>query len=620
MSQSSIILTDSKAGSDKTGASLIQVDSDHDFSPEGSRNSEKVSLYSDLHSSVIEKRKRKLSEDVMETDDLSVTEESEFVMSNSNSASEGFSVNDVAVFSTRHLENKITFINSDDSEVGENVLVSRHKRSLPKRRCRDRIEETDSENIHTSRTGKKLLTDEVQKKKRSLFSTPLAKKGHQMKSDRKEKHQANKVKETEPKPASKEKMKSSKDLAEVEKSGHLENKHERMGERQGMRAILPVSALEHDTKVANRLEEERLVRLSKRSKDGMTDFYTEESGNIVVYTRFCLEKDADGNDRVNMDENVVKKLKVHQVEGVQFLWDNTIETVEHAKNNPGSGAILAQCMGLGKTLQVVSFVHTVLKAECLPFRTVLVIVPTNTILNWVNEFEVWIPESERLNVVEISQEKDEKQRSKTMSKWYQTGGVLIIGYQMFRSCVGNKRMIERKLKTRFKCTLLNPGPDIVVCDEGHLLKNDATALSKAVAKVRTLRRIVLTGTPLQNNLLEYHCMVNFVKPNLLGTKTEFKNQFVVPIENGQRKDASEIDVRVMKHRSHVLHELLSGCVQRRDYSFIRKFLPPKYEYVLSVRLTEKQVMLYRRYLEVFCRTDDSKKKKDKNVRLLVEVL
>lgn len=60
----------------------------------------------------------------------------------------------------------------------------------------------------------------------------------------------------------------------------------------------------------------------------------------------------------------------------------------------------------------------------------------------------------------------------------------------------------KKIRAQYLTGLIDPGPDLVICDEGHLLKNAKTALSKAVTRIRTLRRIVLTGTPLQNNLNE----------------------------------------------------------------------------------------------------------------------
>lgn len=97
-----------------------------------------------------------------------------------------------------------------------------------------------------------------------------------------------------------------------------------------------------------------------------------------------------------------------------------------------------------------------------------------------------------------------------MEKWHQQGGVLIIGYTMFRLLYeaidklnGNKISKEKKdvVKAFQKC-LIDPGADLVVCDEGHLLKNHNSKLNAAVNKIRTLRRIVLTVTPLQNNLSE----------------------------------------------------------------------------------------------------------------------
>lgn len=87
-------------------------------------------------------------------------------------------------------------------------------------------------------------------------------------------------------------------------------------------------------------------------------------------------------------------------------------------------------------------------------------------------------------------------------------------------------------------------------------------------------------------------MVQFVKPNLLGKYNEYLNRFVNPITNGQYEDSTPLDIQMMKRRSHILHKLLDGCVQRRDYSVLAPYLPAKHEYVVSIKLTPLQVKLY----------------------------
>lgn len=103
-------------------------------------------------------------------------------------------------------------------------------------------------------------------------------------------------------------------------------------------------------------------------------------------------------------------------------------------------------------------------------------------------------------------------------------------------------------------------------------------------------------------------MVQFVKPNLLGSYKEYCNRFVNPIINGQYNDSTPQDIQMMKRRSHILHKLLDGCVQRRDYSVLTPFLPPKNEYVVYVKLTKIQCELYRvsEYFRDYCSFQNTK--------------
>lgn len=108
-------------------------------------------------------------------------------------------------------------------------------------------------------------------------------------------------------------------------------------------------------------------------------------------------------------------------------------------------------------------------------------------------------------------------------------------------------------------------------------------------------------------------MVQFVKPNLLGTRKEFLNRFVNPINNGQYEDSTSFDVKLMKKRAHVLHKMLEGSVQRFDYSVLTPFLPPKQEYVITVHLTDVQKKMYQYYLETFARYFDLNSRKNNNL-------
>ncbi|XP_032410476.1 transcriptional regulator ATRX isoform X1 [Xiphophorus hellerii] len=396
-----------------------------------------------------------------------------------------------------------------------------------------------------------------------------------------------------------------------EKSGE-EDSEDQDGEgrkgRKKIRKILKDDNLRTETRDALKEEEERRKRIAEREalREKLREVVVVEEASQVacpITTKLVLDEDEETKEPlVQVHKSLVTKLKPHQVDGVQFIWDCCCESVKKIQKSAGSGCILAHCMGLGKTLQVVTFLHTLLLCEKLDFSTALVVCPLNTVLNWLNEFEKWqvgLKDEESLEVTELATVKRPQERAYALQQWQESGGVMIIGYEMYRNLTQGRNIKSKKLKETFQKTLVDPGPDLVICDEGHILKNEASAVSKAMNSIRTRRRIVLTGTPLQNNLIEYHCMVNFIKENLLGSVKEFRNRFINPIQNGQCADSTLHDVRIMKKRAHILYEMLAGCVQRKDYSALTKFLPPKHEYVLSIRITPLQCKLYRHYLEHF---------------------
>lgn len=201
---------------------------------------------------------------------------------------------------------------------------------------------------------------------------------------------------------------------------------------------------------------------------------------------------------------------------------------------------------------------------------------------------------------------------------------MIVGhnaYSKFVRAIDNKQT-KPKNREIYRETLVDPGPDIVIVDEGHFIKNVNTQLNTSLSQIRTRRRIILTGTPLQNNLEEYYTMVNFIKPNLLGTLREFRNRFANPIKDGQHQDSTAGQVLAMKRRAHVLFKRLGGCVDRKDYTTLAPYLQPKHEYVLKVQLSEQQITLYQRYLEKFAQKASSGRGKsfilvDSNVLRLI---
>ncbi|XP_020799705.1 transcriptional regulator ATRX homolog isoform X4 [Drosophila serrata] len=179
---------------------------------------------------------------------------------------------------------------------------------------------------------------------------------------------------------------------------------------------------------------------------------------------------------------------------------------------------------------------------------------------------------------------DISEKLRVLKEWSlsskEKAGCLLLGYEAFRALVfyhsykykgSGTTSKSENIRDKVKKYLLQPGADIVVCDEGHIIKNSKSAISLAVAKIKTPKRIILTGTPIQNNLKEYYSMVNFIKPLYLGTEREFANLYANPIKNGQHKDSSKKDITIMKQRSYVLHKNYLNLFREKKPNYLNHF-------------------------------------------------
>ncbi|CAM4935936.1 unnamed protein product [Rotaria socialis] len=377
-----------------------------------------------------------------------------------------------------------------------------------------------------------------------------------------------------------------------------------------------VQYVDSDTEIVNDKLTQKLQRLHLDDRINVPD----ANGDIVVNINHPTN-DPD----LFVPKHLCPVLKPHQIGGIRFMYDNIVESLQHFQRTRGLGCILAHSMGCGKTLQVIAFINTLLQHTIA--KSVLIVVPINTIQNWLNEFNRWCPlnhsdiEYKRSFELYLINETSKKftQRAKIVQNWSQTGGALILGYEMFRLMVIKKNSTTKTSKANalrpitpvvvdleeeeknfeamedVRNALLNP--DLIICDEGHRIKNHQAGVAIALKSIRTQRRIVLTGYPLQNNLIEYWCMVDFVRPNYLGSKLEFCNMFERPILNGQCIDSTAEDGKIMRARAHVLHSLLEGFIQRRGHDVLQTDLPPKTEYVILLKLSNIQRQLYMKFLE-----------------------
>lgn len=304
--------------------------------------------------------------------------------------------------------------------------------------------------------------------------------------------------------------------------------------------------------------------------------------NAVVLFRADYKRDMNGRQIVSVvvDPTIGDKLRPHQRIGVQFLFD----CITGEKIQGYHGAILADEMGLGKTIQTVATVHTCLKQgkNGIPVtRKAIIVAPSSLVKNWSNEFEKWLgPGAVKCFSISESTPKGDR----ILSRFDGEGDVLIISYDQLR------KYVDRITKMR--------GVDLVVCDEGHRLKNAEIKTTKAISALPTRRRIILSGTPIQNDLSEFHAMVDFVNPGILGNRELFNRVFEEPIMLGRDPSCPDETKSLGADRAHYLANMQQRFILRRTQTINEKYLPAKVDMTVFIRLGAEQQQVYTRVCDL----------------------
>nr|PNR53914.1 hypothetical protein PHYPA_007589 [Physcomitrium patens] len=252
------------------------------------------------------------------------------------------------------------------------------------------------------------------------------------------------------------------------------------------------------------------------------------------------------------------------------------------------GRALNRCFShrLGKTLQSITLMWTLLKQgfDGRPMATrVVIITPTSLVSNWEQEITKWLSHS-TVNVLAMceSTRSDVLQGISTFLSPQNFYQVLIISYETFR-------MHAARFEKEGSC-------DLLICDEAHRLKNDKTLTNQALASLPCFRRVLLSGTPMQNDLEEFYAMVNFTNPGVLGNASTFRKYYENPILTGREPDATDEARAISIERSAELSEKVNQFILRRTNALLSNHLPPKIVEVVCCKLTELQTSLYRHFI------------------------
>nr|XP_024935444.2 protein PHOTOPERIOD-INDEPENDENT EARLY FLOWERING 1 isoform X3 [Ziziphus jujuba var. spinosa] len=234
--------------------------------------------------------------------------------------------------------------------------------------------------------------------------------------------------------------------------------------------------------------------------------------------------------------------------------------------------ILADEMGLGKTIMTIALLAH-LACEKGIWGPHLIVVPTSVMLNWETEFLKWCPAFKILTYFGSAKERRLKRQG-----WLKPNS--------FHVCITTYRLViqDSKVFKRKKWKYL-------ILDEAHLIKNWKSQRWQTLLNFNSKRRILLTGTPLQNDLMELWSLMHFLMPHIFQSHQEFKDWFCNPISGmveGQEKVNKEVVDR--------LHNVLRPFILRRLKRDVEKQLPMKHEHVIYCRLSRRQRNLYEDFI------------------------
>ncbi|KAJ3327951.1 hypothetical protein HDU76_010850 [Blyttiomyces sp. JEL0837] len=310
---------------------------------------------------------------------------------------------------------------------------------------------------------------------------------------------------------------------------------------------------------------DRSTRSSKRAKGKASDDLITDAAKVDAAQ---LKKSAvPSGPRSHRQPNLVTgcTMREYQLVGMEWLislWEQ------------GLNGILADEMGLGKTLQTIAFLaHLVEMGVWGPF---LVVTPLSTLANWVSEVQRFTP---TLKVVLYHGTPGERAdiRKNKMSVLGTGFPIVVTSYEIAM----NDRKFLQKIKWKY-----------IIVDEGHRLKNMNCRLIKELKMYSSANRLILSGTPLQNNLAELWSLLNFLMPDIFENIEDFESWFNFEELKDDDNSTKLLDKPATASIVSSLHEILKPFLLRRIKTEVEVDLPKKKEYLLFAPLMPKQKELY----------------------------